>query len=85
MQGSGQPEPNSVLVGVKDSGPGLTPDRLERVFDSFYTTKPSGLGLGLSICRSIIEAQGGRLQASASVPDGATFQFKLPVHAAAPH
>jgi PAS domain S-box-containing protein len=75
---TGQPEPNGVLVAVKDSGPGLTPDRLKRVFDSFYTTKPGGLGLGLSICRSIIDAHGGRLWAEANVPHGATFQFAMP-------
>src|SRR4051812_881457 len=50
-----------VLVSVRDSGPGLEPARLEQVFEAFYTTKPSGLGMGLSICRSIIEAHGGRL------------------------
>jgi PAS domain S-box-containing protein len=71
-------ESGEVLVDVRDSGPGLTPSTLERAFDPFYTTKPKGLGLGLSICRSIIEAHGGRLWASASVPRGATFQFTLP-------
>jgi C4-dicarboxylate-specific signal transduction histidine kinase len=67
-----------VLVTVRDSGPGLAPATLERVFESFYTTKPSGLGLGLSICRSIVEAHGGRLWASANEPRGAVFQFTLP-------
>jgi C4-dicarboxylate-specific signal transduction histidine kinase len=67
-----------VLVTVRDSGPGLAPVTLERVFESFYTTKPSGLGLGLSICRSIVEAHGGRLWASANEPRGAVFQFTLP-------
>jgi signal transduction histidine kinase len=66
-----------VLVAVRDSGPGLTPATLERVFDPFYTTKPSGLGMGLSICRSIIEAHGGRLWAAANVARGAIFQFTL--------
>ena len=51
---------------------------LERVFEAFYTTKPGGLGMGLSICRSIIEAHGGRLWASANLPRGASFQFALP-------
>ena len=69
-----------VRVAVRDSGPGLTPAALERLFEPFYTTKPGGLGLGLSICRSIIEAHGGRLWASANVPRGAIFQFTLPVH-----
>jgi C4-dicarboxylate-specific signal transduction histidine kinase len=74
-------EPMSVLVGVRDSGPGLATVTLDRLFEAFYTTKPRGLGMGLSICRSIIEAHGGRLWASANVPRGATFQFTLPVHA----
>jgi PAS domain S-box-containing protein len=69
-----------VRVAVRDSGPGLTPAALERLFEPFYTTKPGGLGLGLSICRSIIEAHGGRLWVSANVPRGATFQFTLPTH-----
>jgi C4-dicarboxylate-specific signal transduction histidine kinase len=66
-----------VLVTVRDSGPGLAQATMERVFDPFYTTKPNGLGLGLSICRSIIEAHGGRLWASANTPSGAVFQFTL--------
>jgi signal transduction histidine kinase len=71
-------DPGGVLVGVRDSGPGLAPETLEHVFDAFYTTKPGGLGMGLSICRSIIEAHGGRLWASANLPRGASFQFALP-------
>ena len=70
---------DEVLVAVRDSGPGIDPERLERVFDSFYTTKPGGMGLGLSICRSIVEAHGGRLWADANEPRGAVFQFTLPV------
>ena len=70
---------DGVLVAVRDSGPGFAPGALEHLFDTFYTTKPSGLGLGLSICRSIIEAHGGRLWASGNVPRGAMFQFTLPV------
>jgi len=66
-----------VLVAVQDSGPGLEPAMLERVFESFYTTKPTGLGMGLAICRSIIEAHGGRLWASANQRRGATFRFSL--------
>jgi PAS domain S-box-containing protein len=74
-------ESAGVLVAVKDSGPGLAPESLERVFDAFYTTKASGLGLGLSICRSIIEAHDGRLWASPNPPHGVIFQFTLPAHA----
>src|SRR6202048_5043511 len=75
---TGKVETSGVLVAVQDSGPGLEAAMLERVFESFYTTKPSGLGLGLSICRSIIEAHGGRLWASTNQRRGATFQFNLP-------
>jgi signal transduction histidine kinase len=69
---------NGVLVAVRDSGPGIDAERIERVFDAFYTTKPSGVGMGLSICRSIIEAHSGRLWADANEPGGAAFQFTLP-------
>jgi PAS domain S-box-containing protein len=67
-----------VLVAVRASGPGLAPATFDRLFDAFYTTKPTGLGLGLSICRSIIQANGGRLWASANPPRGAIFQFTVP-------
>jgi PAS domain S-box-containing protein len=67
-----------VLVAVRDSGPGIHPAHLERIFKSFYTTKPNGTGMGLSICRSIIDAHGGRLWAEANETRGATFQFTLP-------
>jgi PAS domain S-box-containing protein len=67
-----------VRVAVRDSGPGIDQAHLERVFDAFYTTKPSGVGMGLSICRSIIDAHGGRLWAEANEPCGAIFQFTLP-------
>ncbi len=67
-----------VLVSVRDSGPGIDPDHLEHVFESFYTTKSSGAGMGLSICRSIIEAHGGRLWATGCEPRGALFQFTIP-------
>src|SRR6266508_3515606 len=77
---TGKAEMGGVLVTVRDSGPGLAPAGLERLFEAFYTTKSSGLGLGLSICRSIIEAHDGRLWASANVPRGAVFQFTLPEH-----
>jgi signal transduction histidine kinase len=73
---------NCVLVTVQDSGPGLEPATLERLFDAFYTTKSSGMGMGLSICRSIIEAHRGRIWATANLPQGATFQFTLPSQAA---
>jgi PAS domain S-box-containing protein len=67
-----------VLVGVRDSGPGIDPAHLERVFEAFYTTKSRGVGMGLSICRSIIDAHGGRLWAEANEPRGTIFQFTLP-------
>jgi C4-dicarboxylate-specific signal transduction histidine kinase len=75
-----QAEPNGVLVAVKDSGPGLDPASLEHLFAAFYTTKPGGLGMGLSICRSIIEAHGGRLWVTANLPRGAIFHFTMPTH-----
>ncbi|WP_281409044.1 ATP-binding protein [Mesorhizobium sp. SARCC-RB16n] len=67
-----------IRVAVCDSGPGLDPQSLDRVFDAFYTTKPDGMGMGLAICRSLVEAHGGRLWASANQPRGAVFQFTLP-------
>jgi C4-dicarboxylate-specific signal transduction histidine kinase len=73
-------QPDGVSVEVRDSGPGFAPAALERVFEAFYTTKPGGLGLGLSICRSIIEAHNGRLWASANLPRGATFEFTMSAH-----
>ncbi|NVI09615.1 trifunctional serine/threonine-protein kinase/ATP-binding protein/sensor histidine kinase [Paraburkholderia youngii] len=77
--GSDMNEPGSVLVTVRDSGPGIAPEDTAHLFEPFYTTKASGMGMGLSICRSIIEAHGGRLWASANVPHGAIFQFTVPV------
>ena len=73
-----QSQTSGVLVAVRDSGPGIDPEHLERVFEAFYTTKSSGVGMGLSICRSIVEAHGGRLWAEANEPRGAVFQFTLP-------
>jgi signal transduction histidine kinase len=77
---STQSEADCVLVAVRDSGPGLSEVAIERAFEAFYTTKSSGLGMGLSICRSIVEAHGGRLWATANLPKGAAFQFTLPIH-----
>jgi PAS domain S-box-containing protein len=76
-------EPDGVSVEVRDSGPGFVPAELDRVFEAFYTTKSSGLGLGLSICRSIIEAHNGRLWASPNAPRGAIFRFIAPARPAA--
>jgi PAS domain S-box-containing protein len=76
-------EPDGVSVEVRDSGPGFAPADIDRVFEAFYSTKPSGVGLGLSICRSIIEAHNGRLWASPNVPRGAIFGFIAPAHPAA--
>ena len=72
-------ESGSVLVAVSDSGPGLSPANLARIFEAFYTTKASGLGIGLSICRSIVEAHGGRLWATPNEPQGAVFCMMLPI------
>jgi signal transduction histidine kinase len=71
-------EPEGVCVAVRDTGHGLRPESLPRLFEPFYTTKPDGMGMGLSICRSIIEAHGGRLWAIACEPQGALFQFTIP-------
>jgi PAS domain S-box-containing protein len=73
-----QSHANGVLVVVRDSGPGIDAEHFERVFETFYTTKSSGVGMGLSICRSIIDAHGGRLWTDANDPRGAVFQFTLP-------
>jgi PAS domain S-box-containing protein len=77
---SANAETGGVCISVGDSGPGLAPGAIDRLFEAFYTTKPGGLGLGLCICRSIIEAHGGQLWASANVPCGVTFQFTVPAH-----
>jgi signal transduction histidine kinase len=71
-------EPGAVRVAVRDTGHGLRPESLPRLFEPFYTTKPDGMGMGLSICRSIIEAHGGRLWATPCEPQGALFQFTIP-------
>jgi signal transduction histidine kinase len=70
---------SSVVVAVQDSGPGLSPEVVDRLFDPFYTTKSAGLGMGLSICRSIVEAHGGKVWASRPAGQGATVQFTLPL------
>jgi PAS domain S-box-containing protein len=69
---------SGVRIVVRDWGPGLKPESLDRLFEAFYTTKPDGMGMGLPICRSIIEAHGGRVWVTANVPHGAVFQFILP-------
>jgi signal transduction histidine kinase/DNA-binding response OmpR family regulator len=69
---------NGVRVAVRDTGPGIDPEHLNRIFEAFYTTKSGGVGMGLSICRSIIDAHGGRLWAEANEPRGAIFRFTLP-------
>jgi signal transduction histidine kinase len=71
-------ESESIVVAVQDSGPGVKPEDLHRLFTPFYTTKPQGMGMGLAICRSIIEAHGGKLRVMANEARGATFQFTLP-------
>jgi C4-dicarboxylate-specific signal transduction histidine kinase len=79
---TGNADAGCVLVAVSDSGPGFAPHNAEHIFGPFYTTKSTGLGMGLSICRSIIEAHGGRLWASENVPRGAIFQFTVPANLA---
>ena len=78
---SRQDETQQVLVSVTDCGVGISAENADRLFNPFFTTKSGGMGMGLSICRSIMEAHDGRLWAAANVPHGATFQFTLPVNA----
>jgi signal transduction histidine kinase/ABC-type uncharacterized transport system substrate-binding protein len=69
---------SAVLVTIADSGPGIDPDKIAKIFDTFFTTKSGGMGMGLSICRSIVEAHGGHLRASSEAPHGSVFQVELP-------
>ncbi|MBV8506824.1 MAG: hypothetical protein JOZ11_13575, partial [Alphaproteobacteria bacterium] len=75
---SAEQDHTGVLVAVRDSRPGIAPTRTERVFEAFYTRKSGGTGMGLSICRSIIDAHGGRLWGEANEPRCAVFRFTLP-------
>jgi signal transduction histidine kinase len=69
-----------LIIAVGDSGPGVAPENRERIFESFYTTKVDGVGIGLSICRSIVDAHRGRLWVDTHQPRGAIFRFTLPVY-----
>jgi signal transduction histidine kinase len=79
LVGSRRDDATGVLVAVQDSGPGLSSDSLDHLFEAFYTTKSEGIGMGLAISRAIVEAHGGRLWATPNVARGAVFQFRLPV------
>jgi signal transduction histidine kinase len=75
---SGQDDTREVIVSVTDCGAGISAENAERLFNTFFTTKSGGMGMGLSICRSIIEAHGGRISATDNLPHGVTFQFAVP-------
>jgi two-component system, LuxR family, sensor kinase FixL len=85
MVRSGLHDGQEVLISVQDSGTGIAPDDMGRLFKAFFTTKPNGMGIGLSICRSIIEAHGGRIWASSNAGPGTSFQFVLPLNAGMDH
>jgi signal transduction histidine kinase len=71
-------EQKGVAVSVQDSGAGIDPKNIDRIFDAFFTTKTNGMGMGLAICRSIVEAHGGDLSVSQGVPHGSVFHIVLP-------
>jgi signal transduction histidine kinase len=75
-------DPGGVLISVADTGKGIDPNIADRIFNPLFTTKPDGMGLGLAICRSIIEAHDGRLWASPGAQGGSVFQFVLPANVA---
>jgi signal transduction histidine kinase len=75
---SGLDNEENVVVAVRDSGPGISKENLPRLFEAFFTTRSSGIGMGLAICSSIIEAHGGRIWASNNPEGGSTFSFSLP-------
>jgi signal transduction histidine kinase len=75
---SDQQQPSNVLITVEDSGPGMEPKDIERIFEPFYTTKPNGMGMGLAICRSIIQSHDGRLFATPSRLGGLALHIALP-------
>jgi signal transduction histidine kinase len=79
---TGQPDPGLVHVSIEDTGTGIDPPNLERIFKPLFTTKATGMGMGLSICHSIIESHNGRIWASPAGNQGSIFQFELPVNTA---
>jgi signal transduction histidine kinase len=76
---SASPDHRGVIVTIQDTGTGIDEEDRNRIFDAFFTTKPEGMGMGLSICRSIVEAHGGRITALRANPHGSVFQVVLPV------